>query len=121
GKSYFVGTIRISLMSVDLKSSIGKAYFKIIFADLNGKVKQKIISPNFVTKDQGLTEIGVEYVFYTRDPSTSGLLFQLCKKNTLTKDKMMGEMRLLIDSYSKQGKQNRMWEVTKTFTRVIKI
>ncbi|RIA83275.1 hypothetical protein C1645_834058 [Glomus cerebriforme] len=126
-KSYFVGTIRIKLMNINLKKFIGKTtYIKTIFADLNGRIKQKISTPKFIIKEDKnnseiRTEIGVEYVFYTRDPSTCGLLFQLYQKNNFSKDKLLGEMRLLIDPYSKENKQGKMWEVTKTFTKTIKV
>ncbi|PKC04405.1 cysteine proteinase [Rhizophagus irregularis] len=125
GKSYFVGTIRIKLLSVNLKRYIGKAYIKITFADLNGRIKQRIVSPKFITNDDdddgGVTDILTEYTFFTRDPSTAGLLFQLYQKNTFSKDKLLGEMRLLTDSYSKEEKVSKMWEITKTFTKTVKI
>jgi hypothetical protein len=121
GKSYFVGMVRIRISSVNLKRCIGKAYIKIIFVDLHGRIKQRIVSPKFATNDGDVTDILSEYVFYARDPSTAGLLFQLYQKNTFSKDKLLGEMRLLVDSYSKEEKVGKMWEITKTFTKTIKI
>ncbi|CAG8502677.1 7767_t:CDS:1 [Funneliformis mosseae] len=122
--SYFVGTIRVKIMNAILKKPIGDAYIKIIFVDLKGRIKQRFITPKFkaaAASDGNSTEIGLEYVFYTRDPSTAGLIFQLYKKNALSKDKMLGEARILIDPYSKQDKPNIMWEITKTLTRVVRI
>ncbi|CAI2172958.1 11247_t:CDS:1, partial [Funneliformis geosporum] len=123
-KSYFVGSIRVNLMNANLKKSIGNAYFKIIFADLKGRIKKRIITPKFkavASSDGNSTEIGLEYVFYTRDPSNSGLILQLYKKNALSKDKMLGEVHIFVDPYSKQDKPNRMWEITKTFTKVVRV
>ncbi|GBC10379.1 hypothetical protein RclHR1_09590002 [Rhizophagus clarus] len=123
GRSYFVGMIRIKLLSVNLNKSIGNAYIKITFADLNGRIKHSIISPKFFTNEDssGVTDILAEYVFYAREPSTAGLLFQLYQNNTFSKDKLLGEMRLLVDSYSKEDKVGKMWEITKTFTKTIKV
>src|ERR1043165_6805312 len=111
-------------MGANLKKPIGNAYLKIIYIDLNGRTNKVLLSPTFVTNNDesgGFTEIGMEYVFYTREASGSGLLFQLYKRNMLSRDKMWGEMRLLVDPYSKPNKVSKMWEVTKTFTRVVRI
>ncbi|CAG8585622.1 14173_t:CDS:2 [Cetraspora pellucida] len=117
GKPYFVGTIRAQILGGQFSRRIDKVYIKITFTDFKKTVVSQI-TPKF---DTVKPEIGAEYLFYARDPSNARLLFQLYQHQTFGKDILIGETRILVNDYSKEGKDGKFWEITKTLTRVIQV
>ncbi|CAG8555049.1 20628_t:CDS:2, partial [Racocetra persica] len=117
GKPYFIGTVRVQILGGQFSRRIDKVYIKITFIDYK-KTMVSQITPKFNTIKP---DIGAEYLFYTRDPSNARLLFQLYQHQTFGSDIMIGETRILVNEYSKEGKDGKFWEITKTLTRVIQV
>ncbi|CAG8465149.1 17380_t:CDS:2 [Acaulospora morrowiae] len=119
GKSYFVGMVRIKIIGVNLMRELGKGYVTITFSDLNDRIKQSLVAPKF--GDALAPDINAEYVFYVRDPPNAKILFHLHESTVFGSDKMLGETGILVGRYSRHGKEEKIWEITKTFTKIIKV
>ncbi|CAG8677378.1 12019_t:CDS:2, partial [Gigaspora rosea] len=117
GKPYYIGIIRVQILGGEFKRNIDKAYVKITFTDFKKK-KISQITPKFNTIKP---DIGAEYLFYTRDPSNAKFSFQLFQNQIFSSDVMMGEIRIMVNDYSKEGKDGKFWEITKTLTRIIQV
>ncbi|KAF0495853.1 Calpain-5 [Gigaspora margarita] len=117
GKPYYIGIIRVQILGGEFKRNIDKAYVKITFTDFKKKQISQI-TPKFNTIKP---EIGAEFLFYTRDPSNANFSFQLFQNQMFGSDVMMGEIRIMVNDYSKEGKDGKFWEITKTLTRVIQV
>ncbi|KAG9286403.1 hypothetical protein G9A89_014569 [Geosiphon pyriformis] len=118
GKSNFVGMVRLQVVKVQLKRELS-GYIKIIFGDMNNRIKQQYLSSSF--KKTAATNLGNEYVFYIRDPNTAEVMLQLFEIQKFRKDQYLGEIRVGLDTYSKSGKQSKLWEITKTLTKIAKV
>lgn len=94
-------------------------YIKITFSDLEGRLNQHFMVPSF--KRQIMPVFGTEYVFYVRDPTKSNIIIQLFESHTFGRDHPLGEMRVGFENYSKQEKEGKIWEITKTLTTVVKV
>ncbi|CAG8474784.1 11482_t:CDS:2 [Ambispora gerdemannii] len=118
GNAYFVGMARIQIMKVHLKRELS-GFIKITFSDLRDRLHEHYVSRSF--KKAIVADIGNEYVFYIRDPLTSGITLQLYESHTFSKAKLVGEMRVGFKSYCRENKEGKIWEITKTFTKMVQV
>ncbi|CAG8601972.1 7274_t:CDS:2 [Ambispora leptoticha] len=118
GNAYYVGMARVQIMKVHLKREFS-GFIKITFSDLKGRLHEYYVSHSF--KKAIVADIGNEYVFYIRDPLTSGIILQLCESHTFSKTKVVGEMRVGFENYCREDKEGRIWEITKTLTKMVQV
>ncbi|KAG9299363.1 hypothetical protein G9A89_014011 [Geosiphon pyriformis] len=112
--SYFMGMLRVKIIEISLKREVHGGCVKTIFSDLKtGKRNQNSDS---VIKHSLDTIAGQEYVFYVRDPKKSNIAMKLYEKGIV-----IGEVQLDIGRFAADDKQGKMFEVTKPFTKIVKV